>query len=121
MRLQYQLDNGAWMDCGERRTEKFLAMCVENKQRTGGEWKKLSLGEVVSTLAEGKELRNDPNDWYSNCRDAEAVERIMAERKANQKPVEMVKCSCGHTIRRSSVMNASIGSSCPDCYDRMSE
>lgn len=34
---------------------------------------------------------------------------------------EMVKCSCGHTIPKSCVMCASIGSSCPDCYDRMSD
>lgn len=30
---------------------------------------------------------------------------------------EMVKCDCGCTILKSSVMNASIGTSCPDCYD----
>jgi len=35
-------------------------------------------------------------------------------------PVEMVRCSCGHTVPRDEVMNASLGSSCPDCYDRLS-
>jgi len=34
---------------------------------------------------------------------------------------EMVNCSCGCTIEKSLVMSASMGSSCPDCYDRMSE
>jgi len=41
-----------------------------------------------------------------------------------QKPavaVEMVKCSCGHSVPRGQVMSASMGSSCPDCYDRMSD
>ena len=33
---------------------------------------------------------------------------------------EMVKCSCGHTVSRSQVMNASMGTSCPDCYDCLS-
>ncbi len=34
---------------------------------------------------------------------------------------EQVKCSCGHTVPRGSVMHASLGTSCPDCYDRMSD
>ena len=37
------------------------------------------------------------------------------------KPSEpMVKCDCGHTIPKHSVMSASMGSSCPYCYDNMS-
>jgi hypothetical protein len=35
--------------------------------------------------------------------------------------IERVKCSCGHVVPRGSVMSASMGSTCPDCYDRMSE
>lgn len=119
MKLQYQLSNGSWVDCNER-TEEFLNYCGANTQRTKEGFRKMSKDEILSALASGKEVRNDRNDWYSNCRDAEAIERIMAERRANQKPVEMVKCSCGHTIPRGSVMSASLGTSCPDCYDRMS-
>ncbi len=36
-------------------------------------------------------------------------------------PIEMVKCSCGHTIPKNQVMSASMGTSCSNCYDRMSE
>ena len=56
-----------------------------------------------------------------------AVEYLLASEKTekeNRKPSpapEMRKCSCGHTVPVSQVMNASMGSSCPDCYDRMSE
>lgn len=35
--------------------------------------------------------------------------------------VKFFKCSCGHTIPDILVMNASLGTSCPDCYDRMSD
>lgn len=35
-------------------------------------------------------------------------------------PVEMRRCDCGHTVPVGSVMGASLGTSCPDCYDRMS-
>ena len=37
-----------------------------------------------------------------------------------RQPVEAVHCDCGHTVARNLVMSASRGSSCPDCYDRMS-
>lgn len=33
----------------------------------------------------------------------------------------MVLCSCGHEVPSSQVMNASRGTACPDCYDRMSD
>jgi len=36
------------------------------------------------------------------------------------RPVEpMVRCDCGHKCLRSQAMSAALGSSCPDCYDRM--
>jgi hypothetical protein len=34
--------------------------------------------------------------------------------------VELVKCKCGHSVPSNIVMNASMGTSCPDCYDSMS-
>jgi hypothetical protein len=43
--------------------------------------------------------------------------------KASQKyyPIETVKCDCGCTIPKSQKMAASLGSSCPNCYDDMSD
>lgn len=35
-------------------------------------------------------------------------------------PRATVKCDCGHVVPRAWVMSASLGTSCPDCYDRMS-
>ena len=110
MKLQYQLSNGNWTDCGDR-TDEFLSLCAKYG---GGQEKSLS------DLAAGRSVRNDGSDWYSNCRDFEVIEKIQAQHLANQPPIEMVKCSCGHTIPRTSVMSASLGSSCPDCYDDMS-
>lgn len=37
------------------------------------------------------------------------------------KPVEVVRCDCGHDVPRRMQMNASMGTSCPRCYDRMSD
>ncbi|MBK8188913.1 MAG: hypothetical protein IPK79_00500 [Vampirovibrionales bacterium] len=42
-------------------------------------------------------------------------------RKRTPQPVKLVRCSCGHSVPAAQVMNASLGTSCPDCYDRMSD
>jgi len=119
MRLQYQLSNGSWVDCGDR-TDEFLQRCIENRQKINRVWVSLTRAEVIAALDAGRELRNDPNDWYSVCRDGEAVERIRAARRAAAPTIEMVKCSCGHTVPRGLVMSASMGTSCSECYDEMS-
>jgi len=51
------------------------------------------------------------------------LDEIEAERlQSSQEPrTRLVKCNCGHTIPASWVMSASFGTSCPDCYDRMSD
>lgn len=51
---------------------------------------------------------------------AEIQSRKESEKKPQ--PVEkMVRCACGHTIPAHMVMRASRGTSCPDCYDEMSD
>lgn len=90
MRLQYQLSNGKWIDCDDR-TDEFLRRCETNNgpDETGKivprflATRDLTRDEVIQYLAAGAELRNHPADWYSECRDGEAVER----RARRQKPV----------------------------------
>ncbi len=49
---------------------------------------------------------------------------IEAERAALPKPaprpVRYIHCDCGHDVPDGEVMNASLGTSCFNCYDRMS-
>ena len=135
MRLQYQLSNGNWMDCarmdGDReidRTEEMLARCEEfNGFGADGMPCPISVAtrpmvraDVLAALADGLELRNDNADWYSNVRDGDVAEAREAARRAARRPVAMRKCACGHTVPAALVMSASMGSSCADCYDRMS-
>ena len=35
-------------------------------------------------------------------------------------PLDYVMCDCGHEVLQSLKMCASLGTSCPDCYDKMS-
>ena len=48
------------------------------------------------------------------------LDEIEAARLQPMRPEKMVRCSCGHTVPASLVMNANLGTSCPDCYDDMS-
>ena len=118
--LQYQLSNGNWIDCGERTDEFLSRIAVNNGPDETGKIvprfraiRDLTTREATAVLETGRELRNHPDDWYSNC-------RIKPEPRPVQE-VEMIKCSCGHSVPRVQVMSASMGTSCPDCYDRMSE
>lgn len=36
-------------------------------------------------------------------------------RKRTPQPAPLVRCSCGHSVPAAQVMNASLGTSCPDC------
>jgi len=129
MDLQFRLSNGSWMNCvggydgkQEDRTEEFLTACMKNNgpDESGkivGRFmatRDLTRDEAVAALNSGKSLRNAPEDWYSECRVKPAPRPAPA-------PVELVKCSCGCSVPRGSVMSASMGTSCPDCYDRMSD
>lgn len=119
--LQQQLSNGNWVNVSSDDMERFLAYCdANNGPDEMGEitarccaTRDATRNEVLAALESGKTLRNDASDWYSNCR-YEPAPRPVAT-------VELVKCSCGHSVPKISVMSTSTGSSCPDCYDRMSE
>jgi len=127
MKLQRQLSNGEWMRIEETRVEEFLGMCEQENGWSDDKivpifraTRPLTRDEVLAALAAGRKLRSGGQDWYDNCRCAEGCEARLAARRATAPPVKLVKCSCGHTIPSGSVMSASLGSSCPNCYDRLS-
>ena len=83
MRLQYQLCNAAWIDCGKREQE-FLEWCFEN---SGGD-----KAAVYAALAAGKTVRNDPDDWYSNCRDGDVFAAKLATTQSSSHKFTCRKC-----------------------------
>lgn len=40
---------------------------------------------------------------------------------APRRIVRLVRCDCGHEVPAELVMSASLGSTCPDCYDKWSD
>ena len=100
---------------------------------TGITWQDRSIGAVL-TGDVAKALTNNPNAWAGGLmagvlrftgadveRVATLVREVRERREARRAGTEMVRCDCGHTVARNLVMSASLGTSCFDCYDRMSD
>ena len=68
--------------------------------------------EVFDALNRG-EILHHGNDWYDKLRASPSPAQLTT--------VEMVLCDCGHTVPQAIVMNANLMTSCPDCYDNLSE
>ena len=129
MRLQYQLSNGAWIDC-EDRTEEFLIRCEKNNGPDEAGTlvvrfqavRDATRNEICSALASGMELRNDRDDWYSNCRDGDASDRKTAEILKRQIATidtrEIICCkSCGQAGHAGAYPFSTLPGSglCDDC------
>jgi len=81
------------------------------------EFNKIDREKLIEMIDDGKTVetgKKSPNYYYDH-----GMQMIRSVGRPKQK-IEMVKCSCGCTIPKSLVMNASVGTSCPDCYDRLS-
>lgn len=46
---------------------------------------------------------------------------LEAQRLQPRRRSRMVRCDCGCMCEEALVISASLGTSCPDCYDRMSD
>lgn len=130
MRLQRQLSNGRYVDVAADSVERFLNMVVEfdhNRKGNDPRYKFNLTGpeDAIAKLEAGHELRYD-TDWYASIRDGEAHERKLTERRNREandpkRYPDGRMLDCGHVVYHAShVMSASSGTSCTDCYDRMS-
>jgi predicted Zn-ribbon and HTH transcriptional regulator len=119
MKLQH-FNNTIWVDTTDEKVEGILRGCLKLEpyaaQREGRD-QMTTTEEVANYLTTtGKELEYG-TDWYQKVREADAA----AARAAKRQAAEMVRCDCGHTTAKHMVMSASRGTSCPNCYDRMSD
>lgn len=71
--------------------------------------------EIAALLESGQPVAwcESPNYYYDHGLG-------IIRRKRNLAPAPLVKCDCGHSVAPALVMRASLGTACPDCYDRMS-
>jgi len=106
--LLEQMENGNWVDAEARRDE-YIQMAVDCALKYG---KTIDADTVRAQLAAGEEVRIIPDFWYAFIRETQPAPEV--------EEIKTVVCDCGHTVRRESVMDASTGTACPDCYDEMS-
>ena len=99
--MQRQLSNGRWVDA----SDKFIVKAAA--------YNNTSESEITDRLMDGEEVRYD-DDWYAYIRNQP---RPRAARPAQA--TEM--CSCGHSVPQGHAMMTAQGTSCPSCYDKMSD
>lgn len=117
MKLQYRLQNGRWVDLTSTEhanhmvnlvleRESWFAPRVNRESMTTRE-------QVLAYLVTGKTLKY-ADDWYADLRDGDSIPL-----RPKPQPVPEKLCDCGHYSAHP--MNTSRGTSCPNCYDEMSE
>jgi len=109
-KIQKMLCNGDWVDVddiGETLNRVLSEPCKTNTMK-----KLTTKQDIIDHLEREGKLRFGC-DWYDNIRVAPKPRPVIEP--------DMKICACGHTVAKSSVMMANMGSSCPDCYDRMLE
>ncbi|KRT69416.1 MAG: hypothetical protein XU15_C0011G0098 [candidate division NC10 bacterium CSP1-5] len=81
------------------------AMKIEGKTRE----------QIIAILESGKAVKwcQSPNFYYDHSYG-------VIGRKRDAPSVTVVHCDCGHSVPAGQSMMASTGTSCLDCYDRMS-
>lgn len=111
----YEITNGYVGSWGVSYTtaipETLQAAITAAVQRSGK-----SEGAIMAALDAGDSVAwcNSPNYYYDHGTGYIRHKRV-------PKPINLVRCACGHSVDPVLVTSASRGTSCPDCYDRMSE
>lgn len=114
MTYQRQLCNGSWIDTTDQDAARILdnALAFQANVASMRREPAPTLQHMHAELNRGEHIRFAP-DWYMNIR--------LKPAPRAQPIVTLVRCSCGHSVPQSQVMRASLGTSCPSCYDRMSD
>lgn len=95
--------------------------CNEIENLTDAEFEEIFSCATVSDIKGLKYgLKNFAASKSSFYARAERLLSKFTHEIANPKSEEEVLCACGHKVPKSLVMTTSLGSSCPDCYDKMS-
>ncbi len=111
----------------ENKNGETRRICLECKSITrmekNGEPTRASKLENIDTECPDSYLHSDyisPTKWTGpDPRTYDAPEHV-AETRSIPEQINLILCDCGHKVNRSSVMNASLGTSCQNCYDKMS-
>ena len=97
----------SWKTPSQADLERAIAGAME----IGG----MTREKVIMALESGRSAKwcKSPNFYYDHSYG-------VIGRRRDAPTVVMVQCDCGHSVPQGQRMNASTGTSCPDCYDGMS-
>ena len=119
MKFQRHLSNGSWVDASDRidefvgyavKVDLWLAPIQKREPRTAQ--------GILDALAAGETVKYD-EEWYAEIRDADAQKPRRAQKPDYPNGRQL---GCGCTVYNAhEVMSASMGSSCANCYDEMSD
>jgi hypothetical protein len=118
--LQYK-SSSYWYDVRPERESEFLDMVLAIEPILAPRQDRTPMtthAEVLDYLTTHRDIRYG-GAWYAQLRIR--PEPAPVSHPTVSAAVPMVRCDCGHTVPRSQVMMASLGTSCPACYDAMSD
>ena len=104
MALQKQNCMGNWIDIENDRVGEYIKYAAN--------YSTVEADVIMGALYDNQSCRIG-TDWYEKIR----IEPAPIYRK----PEDTVMCACGHRCPKSLVMVASLGRTCPDCYDDFSD
>ena len=105
-----QLGSCAGLSLAVRTVEGAVTWSVAERYRDG-------LRELAAGSAESVELA----EIASSQAATDIYEQRESQQQAARQNMHMVRCDCGHECPANLRMTTSWGTSCPCCYDRMSE
>lgn len=110
----YEITNGYVGQLGKT-YKPATAETLADAIRAAAERHGVEIAFIEQRLRDGEAIEwcHSPNYHYDHSRG-------IIRPKRTPRPVQLVKCGCGHSVPQAQVMRASLGTSCPDCYDRMS-
>ena len=105
--------NLSWIDVSDEQAEKKIQAAVQRNA-----YQNWTEADVRAALLRG-ELVKCSDYWWDEIAFIPARREYLAAKKAGRPaPPPVTMCDCGHATYRP--MRASLGTACPDCYDRMS-
>ena len=111
---EYEICSG-WIGSMGKLYSTATALTITESVQAAAEISGCSELEIAKKLVAGQRIV-----WHIVNDDYHHNSQGFIRQKRSAKPVTMVECDCGHSVPKGQRMTANLGTSCPDCYDRMS-
>jgi len=104
---------GAFGKTWKTPTQTDLEQAIQGAMQIEGKTRE----QIIAILEAGRLVKwcQSPNFYYDHSYG------VIGRKHAVPPPIVMMQCDCGHSVPVGQRMMASLGTSCPECYDRMSD